>query len=73
MRKWYSLIDKVYAMDNLRQAFKHIKSHNGAHGIDGQTVKDFQTRLEENLAAIPAELQTNTYQPRPERREELEK
>ena len=30
MRKWYSLIDKVYAMDNLRLAFKHVKSNNGA-------------------------------------------
>ena len=59
MCKWYSLIDKVYAMDNLRLAFKHVKSNNGAPGIDGQTVKDFQTRLEENLAAIHAELKTN--------------
>ncbi len=73
MRKWYSLIDKVYAMDNLRLAFKHVKSNNGAPGIDGQTVKDFQTRLEENLAAIHAELKTNTYQPSPVRRVEIEK
>ncbi len=47
MRKWYSLIGKVYAMDNLRLAFKHVKSNNGAPGIDGQTVKDFQACLEE--------------------------
>ena len=73
MRKWYSLIDKVYAMDNLRLAFKHVKSNNGAPGIDGQTVKDFQTRLEENLAAIHAELKTNMYQPSPVRRVEIEK
>jgi RNA-directed DNA polymerase len=47
MRKWYSLIGKVYAMDNLRLAFKHVKSNNGAPGIDGETVKDFQACLEE--------------------------
>jgi RNA-directed DNA polymerase len=70
MRKWYSLIDKVYAMDNLRLAFKHVKSNNGAPGIDGQ---HFQTRLEENLAAIHAELKTNTYQPSPVRRVETRK
>ena len=73
MRKWYSLIDKVYAMDNLRLAFKHVKSNNGAPGIDGQTVKDFPTRLEESLAAFHAELKTNMYQPSPVRRVEIEK
>jgi RNA-directed DNA polymerase len=36
-------------------------------------VKDFQTRLEENLAAIHAELKTNMYQPSPVRRVEIEK
>jgi len=36
--------------------FKHVKSSNGAPGIDGETVKDYQARLEENLAAIHAEL-----------------
>ena len=60
-------------MENLRLAFNHIKSNNGAPGKDGQTVKDFQTRLEENLAAINAELNTNMCQPSPERRVESEK
>ena len=73
MRKWYSLIDKVYAMDNLLLAYKQVKSTNGATGIDGQTVKDLQTRTEENLAAILAEMKTNTYQPSPVRRVEIEK
>ena len=73
MRKWYSKKDKVYAKDNLRLAIKHDKSNNGAPGIEGQTEKDFQTRLEEYLAAIHAELKTTTYQPSPGRRVEIEK
>lgn len=73
MRKWYSLIDKVYARDNLHLAFKRVKANNGAPGIDGETVKDFQACFEENLAAIHAELKTNTYQPSPVRRVEIEK
>ena len=36
-------------------------------------MKDFQTRLEENLDAIQAELQTNMNPPSPVRREEIEK
>ena len=38
MKKWYSLIDKVYAIDNLRMAFKAVKSNNGAPGIDWETI-----------------------------------
>ncbi len=41
MRKWYSLIDKVYALENLHQAFKHVKSNKGDPGIDEETVEDF--------------------------------
>jgi len=73
MRKWYSLIDKVYARDNLHLAFKRVKANNGAPGIDGETVKDFATCLEENLTMIHEELKTNTYQPSPVRRVEIEK
>ena len=72
MRMWYSLLDIVYAIDNLRLAFYHVKSTNGAPGIDGQTVKDFQTRLEETLAAIHADLKTNTCLPSTVRRVVIE-
>ena len=71
MRKWYSLIDKVYAMDNRRLVFKHVKSNKGGPGIDRHTVKDFQTRLEENLADIHGKLKTNIYQPSPANRVEI--
>ena len=73
MRKWYSLIDKVYAMENLRQAFKHVKSNNGAPGIDGETVKDFSMVLEEKLIITHDELKTGKYKPAPVRRVEIEK
>ena len=72
MSKWYSLIDKVYDMDNLRMEFKILKSNNGAPGIDGKTGKDFQTRLLENLSSIHSQLKTNIYQPSPGRRVEIE-
>ena len=71
MRKWYSLIDKVYAMENLRQAFKRVKSNNGVPGIDGETVKDFEMRLEEKLALIHEELKTNKYKSSPVREDLL--
>ena len=49
MRKWYSLIDKVWRLDNLREAYKKVRSNKGAPGIDGETVAEFGDRLGEAL------------------------
>ncbi|GBF78537.1 hypothetical protein PA598K_07204, partial [Paenibacillus sp. 598K] len=40
-RRWYSLIDKVWAKPNLEEAFKEVKRNRGAAGIDRMTVKAF--------------------------------
>jgi len=37
--KWFSLIDKVYKLENLRSAFKRVKANRGAAGIDKQSIK----------------------------------
>lgn len=73
MRKYYSLIDKVYRLDNLHQAYRKVRSNNGAPGIDGETVKEFGDQLEERLREIHGELSTGTYRPSPVRRVEIEK
>jgi RNA-directed DNA polymerase len=73
VRKWYSLIDKVYRLDNLQQAYRSVRSNNGAPGIDGETVKEFGEHLDERLHQIHLELKTNTYQPSPVRRVEIDK
>jgi len=73
MKKWYSLIDKVYRKENLRLAFKRVKRNNGAPGIDGETVSDFAEKLETNIEFLHEKLKTNTYKPSPVRRVEIEK
>lgn len=73
MKKWYSLIDKVYRKENLEQAFRRVKRNNGAPGIDGETVSDFETKLELNIEFLHEILKTNKYKPRPVRRVEIEK
>lgn len=73
MRKWYSLIDKVYAMENLHQAFKRVKSNNGVPGIDEETVADFARQLENKLEAIHVELKTDKYEASPVKRVEIDK
>lgn len=73
MRKWYSLIDKIYRKENLELAFKRVKRNNGAPGIDGETVSDFALALELNIEFLHERLKTNTYEPSPVRRTEIEK
>ncbi len=73
MKKWYSLIDKIYRRENLKLAYKRVKKNNGAPGIDGETVLDFALKLEENIELLHESLKTNTYKPSPVRRTEIEK
>ena len=73
MKKWYSLIDKIYRKENLELAFKRVKRNNGAPGIDGETVSDFAGKLETNIEFLHGKLKTNTYKPSPVRRVEIEK
>ena len=65
MGKCYSLIDKVYRMDNLRAAYSSVRSNKGAPGIDGVSVFDFGENLEINLQNIHQELKTGTFKPSP--------
>lgn len=73
MKKWYSLIDKVYREKNLYKAFKAVKTNKGAPGIDGETIEDFEARLEENIEKLHHELKTNTYMPEKVKRVYIDK
>lgn len=73
MKKWYSLIDKIYRKENLELAFKLVKRNNGAPGIDGETVSDYAENLELNTELLYEKLKTNKYDPSPVRRVEIEK
>ena len=73
MKKWYSLIDKVYRMDNLERAYKAVKANNGAPGADGVTVKAFGQNLQEELCQLHHELKTGIYEPQPVLRVEIPK
>lgn len=73
MKKWYSLMDKIYSKENLEQAFKRVKRNNGAPGIDGETVLDFSLDKELNIELLHKSLKTKTYKPSPVRRVEIDK
>jgi RNA-directed DNA polymerase len=66
--KWYSLMDKVYALANLRSAFKKVKDRGGAPGVDHQTIEMFEDHLEENLERLSQWLKEQEYRPQAIRR-----
>jgi len=61
--KWYSLMDKVYSLGNLRSAFSMVKANKGSPGIDHQTIEAFATRLEANLERVAQSLRAGRYRP----------
>jgi RNA-directed DNA polymerase len=73
MRKWYSLYDKIYRIENLKEAYKRVRRNNGAPGIDGETVEDFGRNVDQKVRFLHVALKTKAYQPSPVRRVELKK
>jgi retron-type reverse transcriptase len=67
-RKWYSLIDKIWAQPNLEEAFKEVKRNRGAAGIDQVTIKAYESELEHNLEVLQQTLRSKTYRAKPVRR-----
>jgi RNA-directed DNA polymerase len=66
--KWYSLMDKVYALPNLRAAFTKVKANGGSAGVDHRTIEMYECRLEENLEKLSQSLKGGNYRPRAVRR-----
>lgn len=65
--RWFSLMDKVYALKNLEAAWEKVRTRKG-RGVDGQTAHDFEARKEKELSRLSEELRSGTYQPRPVKR-----
>ena len=50
------------------KAFKAVKRNRGTAGIDKESIKMFESNLDENLNALMRELKTGTYKPIPLKR-----
>jgi RNA-directed DNA polymerase len=72
-RRYYSLIDKVYDLRNLHEAWKEVKRKKGAAGVDRVTIDRFEKDLERRLRALQEQLRTGTYVPPPVRRVYIDK
>jgi RNA-directed DNA polymerase len=67
-KKVHSLVDKVYKRKNLELAWIRVQRNDGAGGVDGQSLAEFEGVLDEQLERLSQELRTDTYQPLPVRR-----
>ena len=68
-----SLFEKLCNAEYLRQGFRAVKANKGAPGIDGVSIREFEGRLEEELAHLKKELEGWSYEPKPVRRVEIPK
>lgn len=66
--KWFSLIDKVWKLENLESGWERVRRNKGSGGSDGQTIHKFERRKSEEIGYLSEELKTGMYQPRPIRR-----
>lgn len=61
--KWFSLIDKVYALSSLEAAYEKVKANKGSAGVDGQSIEQYENKLAVNLERISRKLREGTYEP----------
>jgi len=71
--KWFSLVDKVYAMATLRRAWEQVRANHGAPGVDRVTVEQFDRQAEANLQRLAEQLRDGTYRPQAVRRVWIDK
>jgi group II intron reverse transcriptase/maturase len=67
------LFDHLCTTNVLAYAFKEVRKNKGAPGVDGVTVKDFETNLNKELDQLKMELENWDYKPKPVRRVDIPK
>jgi RNA-directed DNA polymerase len=61
--RWHTLSDKVYQPDNLMLSSFRVLGNEGAAGVDGQTVQQFEAQHQEELRRLEEDLRTDVYRP----------
>ena len=67
------LFDYRCVKEYLCAGFKQVKKNKGKPGIDGVSIADFESRLDEELSQLQQKLTDWTYKPSPVRRVEIPK
>src|SRR5579864_5145396 len=72
-----SLMDRAKPYDipkrEVWEAYKKVRANQGAAGVGGQTISDFEADLANNLYKLWNRLSSSSYQPPPVRRVDIPK
>jgi group II intron reverse transcriptase/maturase len=72
--RFYSLYDKSYRMDVLREAYRQCRANQGMPGVDGETFADIEKQgVEPWLSRISDGLRVRSYTPLPVKRVYIQK
>lgn len=66
--KWFSLMDKVWKMENLQSALKRVVQNKGAAGVDGQKAEQYLRESPQRLEQVQDMLRKGQYTPQPVKR-----
>ena len=66
--KWFSLIDKVWRMENLQSATGQVLRNKGGAGVDGQTCEQYRRNAPERLVRLQEQIKSGRYTPPPVKR-----
>ena len=70
---WFSLMDKVTAINTLRRGWERVRRNDGAPGVDRLSVERFEVHSETRLGRLQTALLEGSYQPQAVRRVEIPK
>jgi RNA-directed DNA polymerase len=68
-----NLIDRIVDRENLKEAWKQVKSNDGAPGVDGMTLEEFPDFVKAHWPKIRESLNAGAYVPLPVRRKAIPK
>lgn len=67
------LLDRILSDENISLAQKRVYTNKGAGGVDGVTVQELSSYMEENWQSIREQIQERKYKPQPVLRVEIPK
>jgi len=59
------IFGRLCSLKALSEGFKAVKKNHGSPGIDGITIEEFESRLEQELNSLKEELESWRYNPQP--------
>ena len=67
------LMDRILDSENLKEAWRRVKTNGGAPGVDDMTLEEFPDFVKAHWPGIRESLKAGTYKPFPVRRKEIPK